>query len=368
MAKGTVVNTLIQGLNQQMVEARLKSVDMRPFLYATYFPVKKVTGFDWKTLTNQVAKKNVAADVHADNSTIIRKRRPIFESAKGDIPYIAISREMERSDMKRYQTERALAKDPDAIKLVDFWGNDIDFCATGVQSELEYIAWTLLSNAGVMKFTTTTNATFANEFDLDYDVDDEQKVTALTDWSDRANADIIGDLVKILEEGKKTNRRPKFGFINLQELYKIASTDQIIKQCASFASNALGISQTPDLETINKMLGKQAWLNGLQLRIIDQDITREFEDKEDITGNPFANNRIILSETEKLGSTQYDILEDDNASSCILRAVRAHTVIKKYGTIEPKSEVTIGEADAIPVLDTAYRNIYVRTDKSTWDE
>lgn len=363
----TVVNTLIHGLNQQMVETRLKSVDMKPFLFGTYFPVKKVTGFDWKTLTNQLTKKHVAADLHADNGTIIRKRRPIFESAKGDIPYIAISREMKRSDIKRYQTERALAKDDDATALVEFWGEDVDFCATGVQSELEYIAWKLLTNAGVMKFTTTTNATFANEFDLDYDVDDEQKVTALTDWSDRANADIIGDLVKILEDAKKTGRKPRFGFINLQELYKIASAEQIIKQCASFASNALGISQTPDLETINKMLGKQAWLNGLQLRIIDQDITREFDDKEDITGNPFEDNTLVLSETEKLGSTQYDILEDDDASHLIIRAVRAHTVIKKYGTVEPKGEVTIGEADAIPVLDTAYRNIYVRTNKTSWD-
>ncbi len=363
----TVVNTLIHGLNQQMVETRLKSIDMKPFLFGTYFPVKKVTGFDWKTLTNQLTKKNVAADLHADNGTIIRKRRPIFESAKGDIPYIAISRDMTRADMKRYQTERALAKDDDATALVDFWGEDVDFCATGVQSELEYIAWTLLSNAGVMKFTTTTNATYANEFDLDYDVDDEQKVTALTDWSDRANADIIGDLVKILRDAEKHGRKPRFGFINLQELYKIASAEQIIKQCASFASNALGISQTPDLETINKMLAKQAWLNGIQLRVIDQDITREFDDKEDITGNPFVDNRLILSETEKLGSTQYDILEDDDSSHLIIRAVRAHTVIKKYGTIEPKGEVTIGEADAIPVLDTAYRNIYVRTDKTNWD-
>ena len=44
-----------------------------------------------------------------------------------------------------------------------------------------------------------------------------------------------------------------------------------------------------------------------------------------------------------------------------------HTVVKKYGTIEPKSEVTIGQADAIPVFDTAYRNIYVRTDAQDWD-
>lgn len=363
----TVVNTLIHGLNQQMVETRLNTLDMKPFLFGTYFPVKKVTGFDWRTLTNQLAKRNVAADLHTDNGTIIRKRRPIFESAKGDIPYIAISREMTRADIKRYQTELALAKDEDATNLVQFWGEDIDFCATGVQAELEYIAWRLLSNAGVCKFSTTTNATYANEFDLDYDVDDEQKVTAASDWGDRAKADIIGDLVKIIKAAKASGRNPRFAFINLDELYRIASAEQIIKACASFASNALGISQTPTLAQINTMLGQQAWLNGLQLRVIDQDITREFQDGTSTSGNPFENHRLILSETEKLGSTQYDILDDNDASSCIIRAVRSHTVIKKYGTIEPKSEVTIGEADAIPVLDTAYRNIYVRTDKTSWE-
>lgn len=363
----TVVNTLIHGLSQQMVETRLNTLDMKPFLFGTYFPVKKVTGFDWRTLTNQLAKRNVAADLHTDNGTIIRKRRPIFECAKGDIPYIAISREMTRADIKKYQTELALAKDDDATNLVQFWGEDIDFCATGVQAELEYIAWKLLTNAGVCKFTTTTNATYANEFDLDYDVDDEQKVTAASDWGDRANADIIGDLVTIIKDAKAKGRNPRFAFINLDELYRIASAEQIIKACASFASNALGISQTPTLAQINTMLGQQAWLNGLQLRVIDQDITREFEDGTTTSGNPFENHRLILSETEKLGSTQYDLLEDNDASSCIIRAVRSHTVIKKYGTIEPKSEVTIGEADAIPVLDTAYRNIYVRTDKTSWE-
>lgn len=363
----TVTNTLIHGLNQQMVEARLNTLDMKPFLFGTHFPVKKVTGFDWKTLTNQLAKRNVAADLHSDNGTIIRKRRPIFESAKGDIPYIAISREMTRAEIKKYQTELALAKDEDASNLVQFWGEDIDFCATGVQAELEFIAWTLASNAGVCKFNTTTNATYANEFDLDYDVDEEQKQTALTDWGDSGNADIIGDLVYLRKIAKARGLNPRYGFINLEELYRIASAEQIIKACASFASNALGISQTPTLAQINSMLGQQAWLGGLQLKVIDTGITREFEDGTSISGNPFADHRLILSENEKLGTTQYDILDDDDASHSIIRAVRSHTVIKKYGTIEPKSEVTIGEADAIPVLDTAYRNLYVRTDKTSWD-
>lgn len=360
----TVVNTLIEGLTQQMVQARVNSIDTKPFLFGRYFPVKKVNGFVWKTLGNQLAKKNVAADIHTDNGTILRKRRPIFESAKGDIPFISISRDMKRSEIKDYQTELALAQDADATALVQYWGEDVDFCFNGVQSELEYIAWALASNAGKLAFTTTNNATFANEFDLDYDVDDEQKKATGSDWADAANADIIGDLATLVKDAKAMGINPKFLFINLDELYRICSAEQIIKACASFAANALNVQQTPDLTQVNAMLAKQAWLNGIQFRVVDQDITREFTDGTQTSGNPFADRRMIVSETERLGTTQYDLLNENE--QLILRAVRAHTVVKKYGTIEPKSEVTIGQADAVPVFDTAYRNLYVKTNAQSW--
>ena len=97
---GTIVNTMIQGLTEQMVQARLNSADASGCLCGKHFPVKKVNGFNWKTLTNQLEKKNVAADLHTDNGTIMRKRRPIFESARGDIPFISISRELSRSEIR----------------------------------------------------------------------------------------------------------------------------------------------------------------------------------------------------------------------------------------------------------------------------
>ena len=361
----TVVNTLIQGLDAQMVQVRVNSIDVKPFLFGTHFPVQKVNGFVWKTLTNQIEKKNVAADIHTDNGTILRKRRPIFESAKGDIPYISISREMKRSEIKDYQTALAYSPNADAAELVRFWGNDVDFCFNGVQSELEYIAWALASNAGKLAFTTTNNATFANEFNLDYDVYEEiQKKNTSTDWGNANNADIIGDIANAIKTAKGNGLNPKFGFINLNELYKICSAEQIIKACASYMSNAVGIAQTPDLQQVNTMLAKQAWLNGLQLIVIDQTITREFSDGTQTTGNPFADNRMILAESKVLGSTQYDILQENDEN--IIRVERAHTVVKKYGTVEPKSEVTIGEGDVIPVFDTAYRNVYLKTDGSAW--
>ena len=360
----TITNTLIQGLSEQMVQARLNTVDAKPFLFGTHFPVKKVNGFIWRTLGNQIAKRNVAADLHTDNGTIVRKRRPIFESAKGDIPFISISREMTRSEIKEYQTELAFAQDEDATRLVQYWGEDVDFCFTGVQSELEFIAWALASNAGKLAFTTTNNATYANEFDLDYDVDSFQKQKTTSDWADAANADIIGDLAALVKLAKDNNLNPRFAFINLEELYHICSAEQIIKACASYLANAVGISQTPDLAAVNTMLAKQAWLNGIQLRVIDQTITREFSDGASTSANPFADRRLVLAESERLGTTQYDILQENN--QLILRAERSHTIVKKYGTVEPLSEVTIGQADAVPVFDTAYRNLYVRTDAQNW--
>lgn len=360
----TITNTLIQGLTAQMVQARLNTADAKPFLFATHFPVKKVNGFIWRTLQNQLAKANVAADLHTDNGTILRKRRPLFESAKGDIPFISISRELTRSEIKDYQTALAFAQDDDAVKLVQYWGEDVDYCFNGVQSELEYIAWSLVSNAGKLAFTTTNNATYANEFDLDYDVYDELKLKTTTDWSNSSSADVIGDLAKLIKSAKDLGLNPKFAFVNLNELYKICSSEQIIKACASYIANAVGMAQTPDIEQVNSMLAKQAWLNGLQLRVIDQTITRELTDGTQTSGNPFEDARIVITESERLGTTQYEILQENNES--IIRAERAHTVIKKYGTAEPQSEVTIGQADAVPVLDTAYRNLYVKTDATEW--
>lgn len=362
---GTITRTLIVGLTDKMVQARLNSVDAKPFLFGTYFPVTKVNGFTWRTLTDQLAHRNVAADIHTDNGTVIRKRRPIFESAIGDMPYISISRDLKRSQIKEYQTALALASDQSAAALVQYWGDDVDFCFTGVQAELEYIAWKLFSNAGKLAFTTTTNATFANEFDLDYDVYDEEKVTADSDWTKASSADILGDLRTLVFKAKSLGMNPKFAFVNLNQLYRICSAEQIIKACASYISNAVGMSQTPDLTAVNSMLAKQAWLNGMQLRVIDTEVTREFQDGTSWYGNPFEDNRIILTETERLGSTQYDLLQESNDN--VIRVERSHTVVKKYSEVEPLKEVTIGEADAVPVFDTAYRSLYVKTDKTNWE-
>ncbi len=123
-----ITNTLITGLNEKILQAKVSRIDVKPFLFGTHFPVKKVNAFVWKTLTNQNGRSNVAADIVADNSTIQRKKRPIFQSASGDLPKIAISRELKRSEIKEYQVALALAGVPFSVWPSDTLNENNDLC------------------------------------------------------------------------------------------------------------------------------------------------------------------------------------------------------------------------------------------------
>ena len=361
----TVTQTLIEGLNQKHVEARVLGIDATQWHFGKYFPIERSIGFNWATLEDQVHARNVAADIHSDNATIIRKSRPIFQSAKGDIPYIATSRDLNRAQLKEFQNALKLADTPDLSKLVKYWGEDIDFCFNAVQAELEYIAWALFSNAGKLDFTTANNATFANEFSLDYQVDDKLKLHTKASFAE-ADTDIIEELRTILE--KMTDEyylNPRFIFMNRKLLHKIVNNEKVIKLCNSQFNVATDTTRAPNLKTLNEVLPTLPGFEDIQIREIHQTISREDANGNFTSGNPFADNRLVITETEKIGHTAYDILEEP-ANNAVIRTVRKHTVVKKYGTIEPTAEVTIAQADAIPVLDVATRSVYVKTDGQSW--
>ena len=364
--KNTVASggSVIQGLTDKMVQVRLNSIDVSDFLFATYFPLKRVNSGYWHVLSNQTGSKNVAADIHDLNSSTVTKVRKGHDSMSGRLPRIAIKREMDAATIIEYKTALALAGDDDAAKLVQYWGNDIDFCFNGVQSELEYLAWAVVSNGGYLDINQTNNATLIADNGLDYHVDDEQKVTADSDWTNKATADIIGDLANIIQTAKGAGFNPKFAFVSQEQFYKIASSEQMIKACASYLANAVGMAQTPNLESVNNAFANQAWLNGLQLRVIDQTITREYSDGSTSSSNPFADNRMVLAESETLGSTQYAPILTTNDTA--LHAERSHTVITRYSVADPVKDITIGETLALPILDSAYRNVYIRTDNTNW--
>lgn len=362
----TITDTLITGLSQAHVQARLDGIDATKWYFGKHFPVEEAIDFRWSTLANQIHERNIAADLHADNASVIRKSRPIFQSANGDIPRLAISREMDRQKLKEYQIMRNRAKGkPNAAALVKYWGEDVDFCFNGIQAECEFIAWKLASNAGVLKFTTATNTSFANEYDLDYQVDEQLKQHTTKSFADK-DTDVVEELRQIIDRmTDELHLTPRFIFLNRKTLRQIVMNESVIKLCSPQLAVATDTTRVPSLQTLNEVFPTIAGFEDIQFRVIHQIVTRENADGTFTSGNPFADNRLVISETEQLGHTAYSTLEEPDNKS-VIKAVRKHTVIKKYGNAEPISEVTIGEADAIPVFDTASRCVYVKTDAQAW--
>ena len=354
----------MEGLNSKVLQAYINAIP-KDLTYTSYFPLKSNPFFSWKTISNQLAQPNVAAELQSDNASVARKRRDVMQSATGDLPLMSISREMARGKIKEYQIALALAKgNATATELVQMWADDVSFCYNGVQAEYEYIAWALISNAGVLGFSLSNNVHFSNEFDLDYQVDSTQKTANTIAWATAATATPIEDFQAVMKASKPLGLNLKDVWINQDNFYLLQNTKQMKELTQIYIGGAAIAQSVPSLEEINASIKKVTYLAGLTIHVVDQQITREAKDGTRTSANPFADHVAVFTESTVLGSSQYSILEQNDPA--IIYAQRENTLIKKYGTAEPVSEITIGESDGIPVLDTAYRNWYLKTNTVAW--
>ena len=109
------------------------------------------------------------------------------------------------------------------------------------------------------------------------------------------------------------------------------------------------------------------YLKGLQLVVIDQDITVELPNGDRYTGNPFTENVVLFTESKVLGQTYWKKPADMNVKGSVaIKALNGHTLIKKFANEEPLEEVTMGIANAFPAWLSSSRSWLMATDSNTW--
>ena len=356
--------TLMQGLREVDMQGVINTYDLKPFYFPTLFPLKESMTFDWKML-EALAGLKIAADVVSRGATIPRKQREAISNLRGEIPKIAASRIMEENDLNEYDVALALSSNnPNVRAIVEFWANDMEFCWNAVASRLEWIALKQIST-GKVSLTNTNNDAVVTEFAVDYQIPDAQKSGVTKAWTDAA-AKPFEDLRLKIKAAKAKSINPKFAFMNLDTFGTMAENESVIKACASFASVALNISQTPSLEQVNAALRGLPNLNGLQIVVIDQDITTEVKG-ERVTGNPFENEVVTLTESKVLGQTFWKTPIDMKlTSSAALKVMNGPVMVKKFSTEEPITEVTQGIANAFPAWSGSTRSLLVDVAHTTF--
>lgn len=355
----------MQGLTEKEMQGVINTYDLKPFYFPTLFPLKNNSTLSWKALTAQAGLK-IAADVVSRNASIPRKVRDAINRIQGDIPKIAIAREMDEIQLNEYDIALALASEQqDLVALVEFWAEDMQFCWNGVASKIEWIALRQISQ-GFVKFSQADNQSVVTEFDVEYPIAADQKLGTTNVWSGASAAKPTADFKKIATAAKKKGINLKYAFMNMNTFAAMTETDDIIKKSASFAQNALGISQTPDLSTVNSMLARQAWLNGLQIVLIDQEITTEINGERK-TENPFMDNAVMFSESKVLGNTYWKTPVDMKLQgSAATKVMNGPICLKKFSKEEPVVEVTQGIANAYPAWNGSERSFLLDVAASTF--
>lgn len=359
------------GLDEKNMEAVIHTYDLKDYYYPTLFPLKETNRLDWKMLEAQAGLK-IAADLVSRGATIPKKMRDAISRIQGDIPKISISREKNEDELTEYDIMVAMAGDnPDLKALVEFWAEDTKFCWDGVAARAEWIALRQIS-LGKVKFTNSNNAAIVTEYDVDYLIPAEQKIGAFISYSTGTGArPLTVDIPRALKKGKSIGANYKFMFMNVDTFAKFASQEEVVKRCATLIESITGATDTPDLQTVNAYLAKKKELyKGLQIVVIDQDITIELADGTRNTSNPFEDDVILFSESKVLGNTYWKRPIDAKKmpGSVAEKVMHGHTLIKKYSTESPVQEVTEGISNLFPAWNLAGRSVLMQVSANSWNK
>jgi hypothetical protein len=363
-------NTLMQGLNEQDMSAVIHSYDLHEYLYPSLFPLKESLSLTWKMLEAQSGLR-IAGDLVARGATIPRKTRDAISRISGDIPKISISREKLEDELNEYQKMYKLARSKaDLAALVEFWAEDTKYCWNGVASRAEWIALKQIS-LGKVTITNTNNAAIVTEYDLDYEIPSSQKVGVEVAYtSGVAGKPFTKDFPKALKIGKSIGAKYKFAFMNLDTFAALAQQEEVSTFCATYLQKLADVTSAPGITEVNAYLSKQNHIfKGLQIVVIDQDITLELADGSRETSNPFEDNVILFSESKTLGHTFWTPPVDFGLEgSSAIKTMHGHTLIKKYSEEEPIKEVTLGIANLFPAWNLAGRSLLMQVDSTTWNK
>lgn len=362
-----MLKSLMQGVNEKDMQAIANSFNLRDFYYPTLFPIKKNISMTWKGLERQAGLR-IAGDIVARGANLDQKSREALTRLQGDIPKVAIKRIKDENELNEYNILVAMTQgNQDLRSLIDAWAEDMKFCYTGVAARLEWTALKSIS-LGKIKLDNDNNVGPLSEFDVDYLIPSGHKAgfKAAT-WDNSTDAKpITQDFRQIVKAARKEGIYLKYVFMSLNTWAKFADCDEVKKIAASFAQNVLGVAFTPTVDQVNTALRSLAYLYGLQIVVIDQEISIEKKDGSIETGNPFEDDVCTFTESSVLGNTFYVEPADYKIQSPSYKVLTGHTLIKKYSTEEPLTEVTIGTANAFPAWFGSGRSYLLDTANSTW--
>ena len=318
------------------------------YLHKSMLTEELSTDLKWSTLT--INSTIVAADIVAMDSPLPLKKRDAIGTANGEITKLGMKKKLTEKQLSDIDT--LVAKKVENKVIIEKIFNDAVSCTMGIFEKMEYVFLSALST-GIALIEDTENV--GTGVRIDYGYAAANKFGAATAWSD-PTAKPLDDIQRVIKEARSKGVSLKFMMMDQNTFDNMAANDQV-RQYFAFSQNFVGSSvPVPDQEQVNNMLQKRYKLT---IVIVDRTVITERDGKRTVQ-TPWAENKVVFLETQKVGRLVYGILAEETRQSKAATYAKAgkYILLKKWSEEEPFSEHTSSQALAIPVID-AVDSIYL---------
>lgn len=318
------------------------------YLHKSMLTEELSTDLKWSTLT--VNSTIVAADIVAMDSPLPLKKRDAIGTANGEITKLGMKKKLTEKQLSDIDT--LVAKKVENKVIIEKIFNDAVSCTMGIYEKMEYVFLNALST-GIALIEDTENV--GTGIRIDYGYSDANKFGVVKSWSDTASKP-LDDIQRVIKEARSKGVSLKFMMMDQNTFDNLAANEQT-RQYFAFSQNFVGSSvPVPDLEQVNAMLQKRYKLT---IVIVDRTIITERDGVRTVQ-TPWAENKVVFLETQKVGRLVYGILAEETRQSKAATYAKAgkYILLKKWSEEEPFSEHTSSQALAIPVID-AVDSIYL---------
>jgi|SRR5215217_1492530 len=362
--------SLIEGLNTVDMQAVANEYTLSEFYYPTLFPLRYTDSLKWEQLEAEFGAP-VAGDVISWDARAPRKRREIVGALKGNIAKIGVAREKTESEWNEYtRLKRLAAGSTDANvknRILEWIWEDQEFCYTGVNAKLEYLAIQAASK-GKVTLTAQNNQGIVTDANVDFLIPNANKsgVAIPITTANSASSLPITMIKTQVKMAQAKNKKLNFAFTTQAVVDAILGSAETLSFAAPLLVQALNLTSTPSLQSLNVALKG----SGLpQFIVIESFITLEDKKGDRETVDPWEPGVILFSESATLGNTFHTDLADEFVTTTkSLKVKRNHVLIKRFAQEEPLVETCLAIANAFPVMANAKNKWLVDTANTSWSK
>lgn len=344
--------SLLAEVTKPSLKARLLSNKVKAVYYPNFFGTVPVIDLKWETLTGEKGAP-VMAEVVSYDSSAPEKTRQVVKKMSGDINKISVARSLNERDWIKYTTLKNLAgSDTNKQALLDLVFKDIDFVYNGVRARMEWYCMQAMSK-GSITLDSTNSAGLITETAIDFGVDSKygfgDSGFGGAAWSNANSSKPTVDIDKMVELARANGHILSYMIMSTREFNNFKRSADVIANCKAYVNVQQKYALT--LNVVNEFLSANAYP---QIIIIDPLVTFENEDHIPTTINPWAEGKVTFLTDMAVGDIQNAPLMSESSDAYNKIAITAKqdfTLISKYSELNPVKEVTIGEANAFPVLN-----------------